>query len=56
MVNQDQGVAEVRLIDQIRQIIFLAWPKEERERGESGWQIAKYLQEESLLSIALIIK
>jgi hypothetical protein len=34
----------MKLISQIQAMIFLAFPVEERERGESGWQIAKYLE------------
>ena len=33
----------MKLISQIQAIIFLAFPVEERERGESGRQMAKYL-------------
>ena len=34
----------MKLISQIKQIIFLAFPVEDRERGERGRHIAKYLK------------
>ena len=34
----------MKLISQIQAIIFLACPVEERERGERGRQMAKYLR------------
>ena len=43
MVNKDQGEAEMKLNNQMKQIIFRACPVDDRERGDSGWQIAMYL-------------
>ena len=44
LVNIAQGVAEARLISQIRRIILLAFPMVEREREESGRHMARYLR------------
>ena len=44
LVNIAQGVAETQLTNQIRRRILLAFPIEDRDRGESGRQIARYLQ------------
>ena len=43
LVNIAQGVAETQLTNQMRRMILLAFPMEERERGERGRQIARYL-------------
>ena len=46
LVNIAQGMAEARLTSQMRRIILLAFPMEEREREESGRHIARYLAQE----------
>ena len=43
-MKRAHGEADIKLISQIQAIIFLAFPVEDRERGERGWQIAKYLK------------
>ena len=43
LVKIAQGEAERRLSSQMRQIVFFAFPVEEHDKEERGWQIAKYL-------------
>ena len=44
LVNKAQGKADKKLIIHINRIIFFAFPIVERESGDKGRQIAKYLK------------
>ena len=44
MVKTAHGKADTKLSSQMRRIIFLAFPMEDRARGDSGLQIARYLK------------